>query len=403
MKEIEVCVIADDGYTIPTAVMLTSLKCNKNPEVLCRVHYISSGIGAFNKSKIKELESEDFKVVFYESDEAAFSDIVIKSHVSRAALLKFNICDILSTVDKVLYVDGDIIVKGDVTELYDIELGNNYAATVRDMGGELYKKFNERIGIKEYFNSGVLLMNLKRMRQDNLSKVLLDTKLNLPATCTCMDQDAFNKVFSGNCVYLPVKYNSMIPLYRNRTYNYSIEQVNEFYGVNYSSYEELDDDSIILHMAGEGRYRPWAVYNGTFGNVWQMYYDKSPYAKMELRRVFYDIVDAKKQPVQASRPAQPKPAPVSQPVAKVEPIKTTKVTPVVEVTGNDAVSGLIKRRIKLFGCIPFVKLIIRDCREDWYLFGCLKLMKVTNRCAVGVTKRKYRLFGFIPVVTVDVR
>ena len=88
-----------------------------------------------------------------------------------SALLKFKISEILANYDKIIYLDGDILVQKDLTELYNIDIDGYYVAAVDDTG-KIYHKKDVYAKYPNYFNSGVMLLNLKKCREDNISSKL---------------------------------------------------------------------------------------------------------------------------------------------------------------------------------------------------------------------------------------
>ena len=94
--------------------------------------------------------------------------------------------------NKVLYLDVDTIVTGDISELWYTNIYDNYIAAVPECG--------------EYYNSGVMLMNLEYMRKHNSSEALcsfLESRIY-----TFPDQEAINNVFAGKIRKLPPKFNA---------------------------------------------------------------------------------------------------------------------------------------------------------------------------------------------------
>ncbi|MBQ4595151.1 MAG: hypothetical protein IJA81_11015 [Akkermansia sp.] len=63
-----------------------------------------------------------------------------------------------------------------------------------------------------------------------------------------------------------------------------IQEINQFYGTDYASKDDLLDDAVILHLAGTPNVRPWQVINGVYGAVWQYYYDLSPLRHVHIER-----------------------------------------------------------------------------------------------------------------------
>ena len=150
---------------------------------------------------------------------------------SKAMYYPILLCDIVED-KKVLFLDCDVIVNGDIKELYNTDIQDVYCAVVHDfpMDGVIKKNRKMKMSlskkkipmaeyfrdirgwssedIKRYFNSGMLLMNLDNIRKDNCKERMLEIleKENL----ACPDQDCFNICFHDNIKILPIKYNLMI-------------------------------------------------------------------------------------------------------------------------------------------------------------------------------------------------
>lgn len=108
--------------------------------------------------------------------------------------------------DKVIYIDTDAIVRKDISNVWKYDISNCYVAGVKDYG-IIADNILARYGIKgKYINSGFVLFNLKKIRDDNIKdkwfKLINEIKLTYP------DQDALNIVCQHNAMYLPSMYNS---------------------------------------------------------------------------------------------------------------------------------------------------------------------------------------------------
>jgi len=202
-------------------------------------------------------------------------------HVSPSALFKFTIADMLSDVDIALYLDGDVIVNGNLDMLFRIPMDDTYIAASDDMGDSVDKDGNSflasRIRIKEYryFNSGVMLLNLRKIREDKISLKLIEYRFN--GINYFMDQDAFNYVFCRSRKSLPYEYNFRAPLFDIKTF----EEINEkFFGGKFKSIEECIQSQKILHLTG--RKKPWNYNIPWFTDIFRKYYALSPYHDTEL-------------------------------------------------------------------------------------------------------------------------
>lgn len=285
-QPVHVCVITDNGYAIPTIVMLTSMKHNKKSDTHYVVHVIMHAIDSIWLDAMMELESSDFEIKYYEKNAKKFIDanLAQKKHIPPFGLIRFDVCDILSNLERVLYLDGDHIIRTDLSDLYNIELGDNYIAAVRDYPGETVRKLHVEMEAQYYINSGVMVMNLKLMRADKLADALLDAKIHSWPTWRLQDQDVFNYVCRNRAISLHLRYNNLLPLYMRL---YKLKDLNRFFGTTYNSFQEMMQDVAILHLGGLNGRRPWQVDNGFCGELWQRYFNISPIRDYDLARGLY--------------------------------------------------------------------------------------------------------------------
>lgn len=84
-------------------------------------------------------------------------------------------------IDKILYLDCDVCAYNDVDSLYQLNDTNAYASVARDISIELFAKHElDRTKVKQYFNGGVILFNLCKIRNDNIDKKMIDVFFNPP-------------------------------------------------------------------------------------------------------------------------------------------------------------------------------------------------------------------------------
>lgn len=278
---VEIAVISDDGFIVPSVVMLTSAKFNKSPSSKYRIHFFSVGLNAFWQRKLLELSSDDFEIIIYETDTEKYKEVGISIHVTPTTFLKIDLAQLLPNVDKVLHIDGDVLVFQDLTELYSEELNDSPLGVVNSMYLDRSGYIKNVVGVEKGFNAGIMLMNLKEWRQSDATEKLTSMLLSAPKEWIYLEQDCMSAYFYGNLKYLHPRNNCCFYVWKD---NYAIEELNEYYGMDYSCYEELIDDAVILHLAGTPGRRPWQVVNGVFADVWQMYYDRSPLKHLHIER-----------------------------------------------------------------------------------------------------------------------
>lgn len=132
---IHIAVISDEGYAIPTITMLTSARYNKSPERSYIIHVLGNNLSEFSQRKFRELERPDFSLRFYRCSSERYADIRLPQGTpwSLSTMIKCELAELLPQLDKVLFLDGDILVMGDLGELYDIDLGSNIVAAMREL------------------------------------------------------------------------------------------------------------------------------------------------------------------------------------------------------------------------------------------------------------------------------
>lgn len=280
---ISIALICDNGYVMPTVVAMVSMIENKSSNTKLSFFVLADGLTPESISVFKSLENDTCRVNIISVDSSRYQGLEKKySSVSRSSLLKFSIPDIIKELDKILYIDGDVIVKKDISELYDIELNDYYAAVVADgpkkkiAGGKKHAYYGDPL----YFNSGMMLLNLKKMREDNMASKLINFRLN--EYNYFMDQDAFNRVLGSNVIHISLKYDMMLHLISFQNEDFTMKQLCDFYKAdNYATIDDIMDDAVVLHYTLA---KPWKYYDIPGADDWMIYYKRSPYSSTTLNR-----------------------------------------------------------------------------------------------------------------------
>lgn len=127
------------------------------------------------------------------------------------------IADRFPEYDKGLYLDSDIVVPGDISQLYQTELGDDLIGACPDHSitpvPALVDYVENAVGIpiEQYINSGILVMNLKKMREVGLCDHFLHLLHTYHFDCLAPDQDYFNAMCNGKIVYLDESWDAMPP------------------------------------------------------------------------------------------------------------------------------------------------------------------------------------------------
>ena len=278
---IPVVFITDNNYVVPTAAAIESLIKNKKKETCYEINIITSEISDQNISLFHHFRDEKKGIrlnivpVDIEHLKKYNQD---GYYVSCNCLLKFNISGLFPQYDKVLYLDGDILVLKDLSDLYNTDLKGNYVGAVADMLGQLCVRLHEKLGVKKYFNAGIMLLNCAKIRHENLEEVLYKTKAEHPEFL-CMDQDVHNFVFKEQVLWLNPKNNLMMSNLKEG--GYSLEEVNAYYGTNYSSFSQMKKEARIIHLTNKKK--PWLYKDAFMAKEWLSYFKASPFKNIPVR------------------------------------------------------------------------------------------------------------------------
>lgn len=251
--------ITDNNYVPYVRTSIRSIISNKNPKTHIQIFVV--GVDLSNNAVLK-LENETRENVNVNVLKISISDLqglsggtAANPGVSRADNAKFFLVSIFKNINKIIYLDGDTIVLNDLSEMYNTEIGNNYAAVVDDWQSGWTDGSKKR-----YFNNGIMLLNLKKMREDDISNKLIQFKLN-DKVHRFVTQDAFNNVLFGKTIFLSLVYDTFAPEYDS---DLVLDRIKETLGenydaklYNYKSADEFRKNVVIIHYCGWGNKKPW--------------------------------------------------------------------------------------------------------------------------------------------------
>ena len=216
----------DKNFGKFAGITITSLVHNNIGHDLI-VHIVYDELLPEDMEKLLQMERlyRNLTLRFYQiTSTAGMTFIVPPGHITQAMYYRYLFAELLPPeITKIIYLDADIICKGDILSLWQTDLQGKVLGAVRDWGEA---KSCDRIGLKNgrYFNSGVLLMNLTKWRQQKLTQQLFQWLEQVGGTKILWgDQDALNGVIDGEFTELPKKYNGIV--INNTTLNENLELV----------------------------------------------------------------------------------------------------------------------------------------------------------------------------------
>lgn len=204
----------DDSYAPFNAVAIKSMLDNASKDYDYKIMIIYQDLNKENIEKIKSLKTDNAKIEFYPmKDELELitdrdENKLRCDYFTLTIYFRLFIADMFPEYDKGIYIDSDIVVPGDISELYNIDLGDNLIGASTDHSiqevPELINWMENGIGIKkqEYINSGVLLLNLKLLREKKFSQKFLKLLNEFHFDTVAPDQDYINAMCNGKILYL---------------------------------------------------------------------------------------------------------------------------------------------------------------------------------------------------------
>lgn len=158
-------------------------------------------------------------------------------------------------INRVLYLDGDTVVRGDILPFYETDLGDNLVGAIVDP--IVNKEYKYRTGIpydEPYINAGVLLIPLDRWRKENMDAKFVEHLVKHNGSVYMFDQGLVNAVCVGRKMLVPPKYD-MMTNYMTFSYSYLKKHNTPFYPE--CVIKEALADPVIIHFTGRIYGRPW--------------------------------------------------------------------------------------------------------------------------------------------------
>lgn len=205
----------DDAYAPFLSVALTSILENASPDFFYRIHVLTSGFSPSVESRLLALATANSEIRIENMTrrlEKVASSLHTRDYYSVATYYRLFIAEIFTQYDKVLYIDADTVVPGDISRLYATRLGNNLVAAVREdvMSMEdVFGRYVEAVlGVPRevYFNAGVLVMNLKAFREQKIQEKFLELLSRYRFEVT-QDQDYLNVLCRHSVKHLGWEWN----------------------------------------------------------------------------------------------------------------------------------------------------------------------------------------------------
>jgi lipopolysaccharide biosynthesis glycosyltransferase len=265
--------MVDNNYVPYMVTSMHSAIKNKNKKSIYNFYIIAKDFTKENIEKIKKIKEPNVNIKIVK----ARSKTLDYSHLGRfssfkIAMQKIFIPDYLGNIDKVLYLDADTIIQKDLSDVYQTDIKDSYIAATKDGLMYQFPEHITEIGLdwrKFYFNSGIMLLNLKNMRQDAIiekSITYFNTHYEVFG-----DQDILNVVANDKVVPISYRYNCNSTFFEEKDADF----LSNFYNEKvYQTSRENYDNAVILHFAGHKPWTEWYTHS-YLKPLWYEYYKEA--------------------------------------------------------------------------------------------------------------------------------
>lgn len=210
---------ADNKYAPYLGVALNSLITNASEDYDYRLIVLCDDLSQENREKIKKLEKPGFQIDFIPMHDklSAFSDHnrLRCDYFTLTIYFRLFIPALFPEYDKGIYMDSDTVVPGDISQLYRLEMGESLIGVCVDYSVQeaapLTFYIDKAVGVDhtKYFNSGVLLMNLRALRDARLDERFLSLLETYHFDSVAPDQDYLNAMCHDRLLYLSEEWDAM--------------------------------------------------------------------------------------------------------------------------------------------------------------------------------------------------
>ncbi|MBQ2719247.1 MAG: glycosyltransferase family 8 protein [Clostridia bacterium] len=248
----------DDAYAPLLGVALESLLANTERGSDLRIHVLNSSLSEENRERLLSIAEGRTTLLFVDMKEkiAPLAErLVLRDYYSAATYFRLFISELFPEYEKALYLDCDIVLTGDIAKLYATPTDDVLVAAIPEdvmARMDVFGRYVEclfSIPRHEFFNAGILVMNLARFRSECIMERFLDL-LSRRRFVVTQDEDYLNVLCRGSVRFLPDTWNT-------------------------SPFEEGDVTPLLVHYKMDRK--PWHYEDVRFSDIFWLYADKTPY------------------------------------------------------------------------------------------------------------------------------
>ena len=294
-NRIPIVLACNNVYIKYTSVLIESIARNADSAKKYDIYILNTDINKENQKilvdQLDQFSNMSVSFINVKRRIASVGDLFVDRHLSVETYFRFFVMDIFPNLDKILYLDCDTVVDADVAELFESDLGDKCIGAVRDVDiislypkenmtdPEVHDNIDSNIGLddyRDYFQAGVLLLNLKQIRRkytvSQLFKKAAERKWKF------QDQDILNSLFKNDVKYLDIKWNTLYECF-NRMERVKLYAPHDMH----SEYAEAKMAPKIIHYAGTPK--PWQDVNVDLAQYFWKYSKTCPFFEILIHEI----------------------------------------------------------------------------------------------------------------------
>lgn len=231
------------------SVLYRSLLEHNGSDAHIILHVLMDHLSTSDRQELEQtIAPFNAELNFIDVDESKLVNCVESARILKLAYYRILIPELIPEAHRAIYLDCDVLCKTDISELWNIDLEGKPLAAVEDAGFHLRL---EAMGIdfesQKYFNSGILVMDLDKWREESITDQVLDFIKNNPEKLKFHDQDALNAVLHDNWKELPQRWNAQT--------NVIVNRITPLCPIRKKDYIDARKNPKLIHFCGH--IKPW--------------------------------------------------------------------------------------------------------------------------------------------------
>ena len=268
----------DDNFVKYTIVSLNSMIQNASKAEQYHIYILHTFITDGMKAKLLELQNENFEISFCDVTrqlESIYDRLPIRDYYSKTTYYRLFIAELFPQYEKAIYIDSDTIVQGDISKLYNIDIGDSYIGACHEQAMVQVDEFGtyaeKVVGVSRYnfFNAGMIVINCRQFREHRVLDRFIDYLHEYDFVVT-QDEDYLNLICKDRVHWLDQRWNTEI----FGDIGFPIEEAN------------------ILHYIMTNK--PWHYYDCRNGDIFWKYAEQTSVYE-EIREVLVAYTDEERQ------------------------------------------------------------------------------------------------------------